>query len=108
MHHPPTTPAPTPLVTAVANAQATDKMLQVVDESLRRAAEARQERERIEAERREKEERDNRIAEAKRQEEESARRLTEHNERIAEDIAAREAARKALAHGQVRPLNIVI
>ncbi len=75
MQHP-ETPAPpiTPLAIAVAKNQATEKMLHVVDESLRRAAEAREEREKLEAERREKEERDNRVEQAKRDEEESARR----------------------------------
>jgi hypothetical protein len=101
-------PAPITLVTAVAKAQATDKMLHVVDEALRRSAEAREERERLEADQRQKEERDNRIEEAKRVEEESARRLAERNERVAEDIATREAARRALAAGNVWPLNVVI
>jgi hypothetical protein len=96
------------LVTAVAQQEANQKMLQVVDESLRRSAEAREQREKLETERREKEERDNRIEDAKRQEEESARKLAERNERVAEDIAAREAARRAIAQGKIWPLNVVI
>lgn len=96
------------LVTAVAQNEATQKMLHVVDESLRRSAEAREQREKLEAERREKEERDNRIEDAKKQEEESACRLAERNDRVAQDIAAREAARKALAQGNTWPLNVVI
>jgi DNA anti-recombination protein RmuC len=102
------TPHPTPLVVAVAQAQNTGKVLEVVDESLRRAAEAREERERVEAERREKEARDHRVEQAKRQEEESARRLTERNERVAEEIAARDAARRAVAEGTLRPLDLSI
>ena len=50
--------------------------------------------------------------EAKRQEEEAARRLTERNEREAEEIAAREAARaeanRAIAGGALWPLDVVI
>jgi hypothetical protein len=112
MYQPAAPPHPTPLVVAVAKAEATGKMLEVVDESLRRAAEAREERERLEAQRREKEERDNRVEEAKRREEESARLLTERNERVAENIALREAARtdahRALEQGDLYPLNVVI
>lgn len=96
------------LVAAVAQSQATEKMLHVVDESMRRSAEAREERERLETERRAKEERDNRVEEAKRQEAESARRLAERNERVAEDIAAREQAQRAMAQGNAWPLNVVI
>lgn len=96
------------LVAAVAQSQATEKMLHVVDESMRRSVEAREERERLETERRAKEERDNRLEDAKRQEAESARRLAERNERVAEDIAAREQAQRAMAQGNAWPLNVVI
>lgn len=99
---------PIALVAVVAQHQATEKMLHVVDESLRRSAEAREERERLEAERRDKEERDNRVEDAKRLEQESARKLAERNERVAEDIAAREAANQAIAQGNMWPLNVVI
>lgn len=104
--------AATPLVVAIAKAEATDKMLHVVDESLRRAAEAREEREKLEAEARDKAERDDRLEQAKRAEQEAAQRLTERNERVAEDIARREATRadaqRAISHGDLFPLNVVI
>ncbi len=109
MHQPGAPTAPSlALVTAVAQQEATQKMLHVVDESLRRSAEAREQREKLEAQQREKEERDNRIEDAKRQEAESARKLAERNEQVAEDIAVREAARRAIAEGKVWPLNVVI
>lgn len=108
------TPAPVPvkLMAAVAHAQATDKLLHVVDESLRRSEEARKLREQAEAERREREAREQRIEHAREQEAESAKRLTERNERVAERIAERDAARadaqRALASGVTWPLNVVI
>lgn len=79
------------LVTAIAEAKNTDVVLSVVDESLRRAAEAREQRERDEAERRIREERDARIQEFERREEQASLELREREEREAREAAEREA-----------------
>lgn len=83
------------LVTAIAKAKNIDVVLRVVDESLTRAAEARKQREKDDAERRVQEERQRRAEEYDRQEQQGAEALAQREERLAEGIARREAEAEA-------------
>jgi hypothetical protein len=78
-------------IAAIAQAQNTDVVLSVVDDSLNRAAALREEREKREQEERDKEERDARVREYERREERAAEELRERNEREAREMARREA-----------------
>ncbi len=70
-------------------------MLHVVDESLKRSAEARREHQKAETARREKEDRDRRAEEADKRERRNVEEMRQRLDRIAKEIAEREAARTA-------------
>ncbi|MGE3108796.1 MAG: hypothetical protein AB7G11_06555 [Phycisphaerales bacterium] len=84
------------LVTAIAQAKNTDVVLAVVDESLRRAAEARREREEREAEQRERDAREERVREYERREEQAAEELHDREQREARQVAQREEESRQL------------
>lgn len=83
-------------VTALAQAKNTDVVLTVVDDSLKRAAELREEREKREQEEQDKQERDARVREFERREERAAEQLRERNDREAREAEQREAESRAL------------
>ncbi len=79
------------LVTAIAEAKNTDVVLSAVDESLRRSAEARELREKRDAEQRLRDEREARINEFERREERASEELRDRTQREARAAAEREA-----------------
>lgn len=83
------------LAAAVAKDKNIGVILKVVDDSNNRAEELRREREKADAAKREEEDRRNRAERFERQERDSAEKLRERNDRVAEDIARREAQGEA-------------
>jgi hypothetical protein len=81
------------LAAAIARDKNVGVILKVVDDSNTRAAELLRERAKADAARREEDQRRQRAERFEREERDSAEKLRERNERVAEDIARREAER---------------
>ncbi len=94
---------------AAAQAKNTETILQVVDDSLTRAAELRRQREERDLKQREQDRIDQRVRENERLEKKSADQISEQQRQQATEIAGREAERRAgenariIAASQNRP-----
>ncbi len=92
------------LVFVAARAENDRVLFNVLDESLKKSAELRKEREAAEAERREREARENRSAEIERREREAAQEVADRNRALREETAVESAARyEALRLRTLRP-----
>jgi translation initiation factor IF-2 len=94
------------LIVETAKSAATQAVLRVVDESIERAAKAREERERAEAERRREEEARQRVEHAEEAERRDAERMRDRVERQADEIARNEAQKRAEVRGEQAALYI--